>query len=232
MGLAPGTLVTSFNPTAGSSSSAMQVRLSLLRFWNRVITFFCRARSYRQVNNNSSQLKTCTAMRIACCMGIINLARMLLIGLWARLIKSAWTLYSPSPHSPFRDPLPPWIWSWSDFSRIVRNRLWVIRVNSIDKKGKFSRKRLNEDEGDITYINERNRVFNKKVRIPPALFPSCFVLILTTLSHSICRSRGTTINIPQRSGRALSAGRRCEVVGGVVCIWFDFSPRHDCCIIL
>src|SRR5882762_918729 len=41
MGLAPGTLVTSFNPTAGSSSSAMQVRLSLLRFWNKVIiTFF------------------------------------------------------------------------------------------------------------------------------------------------------------------------------------------------
>ncbi|KAI9567717.1 SYF2 splicing factor-domain-containing protein [Boletus coccyginus] len=35
--------------------------------------------------------------------------------------------------------------------------------HSIDKKAKFSRKRLNEDEGDITYINERNRVFNKKI---------------------------------------------------------------------
>ena len=34
---------------------------------------------------------------------------------------------------------------------------------SVDKKSKFSRKRHNEDEGDITYINERNRVFNKKV---------------------------------------------------------------------
>ena len=34
---------------------------------------------------------------------------------------------------------------------------------SVDKKRKFSRKRANEDEGDITYINERNRVFNKKV---------------------------------------------------------------------
>ncbi|KAF8624661.1 hypothetical protein AX17_006992 [Amanita inopinata Kibby_2008] len=33
----------------------------------------------------------------------------------------------------------------------------------IDKKGKFSRRRLNEDEGDITYINEHNRVFNKKI---------------------------------------------------------------------
>ncbi|KIK47967.1 hypothetical protein CY34DRAFT_21132 [Suillus luteus UH-Slu-Lm8-n1] len=33
----------------------------------------------------------------------------------------------------------------------------------IDKKGKFSRKRLDEDEGEITYINERNRVFNKKI---------------------------------------------------------------------
>jgi len=33
----------------------------------------------------------------------------------------------------------------------------------VDKKRKFSRKRANEDEGDITYINERNRIFNKKV---------------------------------------------------------------------
>ncbi|KAF9006935.1 SYF2 splicing factor-domain-containing protein [Cyathus striatus] len=40
----------------------------------------------------------------------------------------------------------------------------VSKINKdIDKKGKFSRKRLNEDEGDITYINEHNRVFNKKI---------------------------------------------------------------------
>ncbi|KAG9310241.1 SYF2-domain-containing protein [Chiua virens] len=40
----------------------------------------------------------------------------------------------------------------------------VGKINrDIDKKAKFSRKRLNEDEGDITYINERNRVFNKKI---------------------------------------------------------------------
>jgi len=38
---------------------------------------------------------------------------------------------------------------------------------SVDKKAKFSRKRHNEDEGDITYINERNRVFNKKASGPP-----------------------------------------------------------------
>lgn len=35
--------------------------------------------------------------------------------------------------------------------------------NDIDKKSKFSRKRPNADEGDITYINEQNRVFNKKI---------------------------------------------------------------------
>ncbi|KAF9448099.1 SYF2-domain-containing protein [Macrolepiota fuliginosa MF-IS2] len=35
--------------------------------------------------------------------------------------------------------------------------------NDIDKRGKFSRRRLNEAEGDITYINEQNRVFNKKI---------------------------------------------------------------------
>ncbi|KAG5639772.1 hypothetical protein H0H81_000052 [Sphagnurus paluster] len=40
----------------------------------------------------------------------------------------------------------------------------VSKLNQdFDKKGKFSRKRLNEDEGDITYINEHNRVFNKKI---------------------------------------------------------------------
>ncbi len=36
---------------------------------------------------------------------------------------------------------------------------------SIDKRRKFSRKRPNEDTGDITYINEKNRIFNKKVEL-------------------------------------------------------------------
>ncbi|KAF9238128.1 SYF2 splicing factor-domain-containing protein [Melanogaster broomeanus] len=40
----------------------------------------------------------------------------------------------------------------------------VGKINQdLDKKAKFSRKRVNEEEGDITYINERNRVFNKKI---------------------------------------------------------------------
>ncbi|THG99476.1 hypothetical protein EW026_g2866 [Hermanssonia centrifuga] len=40
----------------------------------------------------------------------------------------------------------------------------ISKMNKdIDKKKKFSRKRNNEDDGDITYINERNRVFNKKI---------------------------------------------------------------------
>ncbi|KAJ6485699.1 SYF2 splicing factor-domain-containing protein [Mycena sanguinolenta] len=40
----------------------------------------------------------------------------------------------------------------------------VSKINKdIDKKSNFSRKRPNEDEGDITYINEHNRVFNKKI---------------------------------------------------------------------
>jgi len=40
----------------------------------------------------------------------------------------------------------------------------VSKINQdVDKKRKFSRKRANEDEGDITYINERNRIFNKKI---------------------------------------------------------------------
>ncbi|KAG6830993.1 hypothetical protein H0H92_013465 [Tricholoma furcatifolium] len=40
----------------------------------------------------------------------------------------------------------------------------VGKINQdIDKKKSFSRKRPNEDVGDITYINEHNRVFNKKI---------------------------------------------------------------------
>jgi pre-mRNA-splicing factor SYF2 len=39
----------------------------------------------------------------------------------------------------------------------------ITYVDSIDKRRKFSRKRPNDDTGDITYINEKNRVFNKKV---------------------------------------------------------------------
>ncbi|KAH9903310.1 SYF2-domain-containing protein [Cubamyces lactineus] len=40
----------------------------------------------------------------------------------------------------------------------------IEKINKdVDKKKRFSRKRANEDEGDVTYINERNRVFNKKI---------------------------------------------------------------------
>ena len=60
---------------------------------------------------------------------------------------------------------------FASFSFNNQNQRSNRRVHSIDKKGKFSRKRLNEDEGDITYINERNRVFNKKVRFYPHSYP-------------------------------------------------------------
>jgi len=40
----------------------------------------------------------------------------------------------------------------------------VSKINKdIVKKSKFSRKRPDEETGDITYINEQNRVFNKKI---------------------------------------------------------------------
>ncbi|KZP31813.1 SYF2-domain-containing protein [Athelia psychrophila] len=100
MGLAPGTLVTSFNPTAGSSSS-MQVVPS--------------AQQQQMAADN---------------------------------------LYRGANSMLYGDSKP----SEDDIDRVVG------KINQdIDKKGKFSRKRLNEDEGDITYINERNRVFNKKI---------------------------------------------------------------------
>lgn len=77
---------------------------------------------------------------------------------------------------------------------------------SVDKKKRFSRKRNNEEEGDITYINERNRVFNKKVRLhtlPPVVFHN----------WSVCffRSHGTTTSIHRRFVRASSGAQRCDV---------------------
>ncbi|GAA5933083.1 hypothetical protein JCM1841_000812, partial [Sporobolomyces salmonicolor] len=33
----------------------------------------------------------------------------------------------------------------------------------LDKRQKRSRKRENEDQGDITWINEKNRQFNRKL---------------------------------------------------------------------
>jgi hypothetical protein len=69
--------------------------------------------------------------------------------------------------------------------------------HSIDKKGKFSRKRLNEDEGDITYINEHNRVFNKKVSKTFSFFVAC---------ADGTRLRDTTTSIRLRFGLALSVG--------------------------
>lgn len=45
-------------------------------------------------------------------------------------------------------------------SKYVRR---LLETCSSEKRSKYSRKRTNEDAGDITYINERNRVFNKKI---------------------------------------------------------------------
>lgn len=84
--------------------------------------------------------------------------------------------------------------------------------SSIDKKAKFSRKRLNEEEGDITYINERNRVFNKKV--------CSFSLFQSTRPDSVhFRLRDITTNTLLRFGQALSAEQLCSL--SFLCIpWY------------
>ena len=82
----------------------------------------------------------------------------------------------------------------------------VNKLNTdLDKRAKWSRKRLNTDEGDITYINERNRVFNKKVHrhIHPLTF-SFFLACTDKLAFD--RLGGITTSIPRRSGRASSVG--------------------------
>jgi hypothetical protein len=62
-----------------------------------------------------------------------------------------------------------------DKPQLVRQRYWIVCAllphplityfASLSKRRKFSRKRPNEDTGDITYINEKNRIFNKKVEL-------------------------------------------------------------------
>ena len=89
---------------------------------------------------------------------------------------------------------------------------------SIEKKAKFHRKRVNEEEGDITYINEHNRVFNKKVS-------STFVLAVAKLvlmaSPSI-RFHGTTTSTQRRFVQASSVERRFDPL---FCIFRAFIVR-------
>src|SRR5260370_14072719 len=75
---------------------------------------------------------------------------------------------------------------------------------SLDKRGKFSRKRLNEDEGDITYINEHNRVFNKKVRVPTHFQP---VTSADELYVVFPRLHGITTSIRKKLEIALNVER-------------------------
>ena len=82
----------------------------------------------------------------------------------------------------------------------------VTKLNTdLDKRAKWSRKRLNADEGDITYINERNRVFNKKVH--QLFHPLTFSFSQARTDRLVFdRLRGTTTSIPRRSGKASSVG--------------------------
>lgn len=75
--------------------------------------------------------------------------------------------------------------------------------NSIDKRRKFSRKRPNEDTGDVTYINEKNRIFNKKVQLLSAR-TSIFA------DFSFPRLHATTTNIPRRYAPVSSVERPYE----------------------
>lgn len=73
---------------------------------------------------------------------------------------------------------------------------------SVDKKKKFSRKRNNEEEGDITYINERNKVFNKKVCPRPT-----FLVPFRRLIHVYSRLHATTTSTRRRYVRASSVAQ-------------------------
>ena len=101
MGLAPGTLVTSFNPTAGSSSSAMQVVPTSQQQQLAAENLYRDANSMLYGDSKPSE------DAIDRVVGKINKE-------CVDFIFILFPLY-PIP------PSPPWIWSWSDFSRIARN---------------------------------------------------------------------------------------------------------------
>lgn len=107
----------------------------------------------------------------------------------------------------------------------------VNKLNTdLDKRAKWSRKRLNTDEGDITYINERNRVFNKKVC--PTLYRLTFFFSLARIyKRAFDRLRGITTSIPRRSGRALSVGLLCSSPTTLhPSLTLHFCPRVALCV--
>lgn len=73
----------------------------------------------------------------------------------------------------------------------------------LDKRGKWSRKRINAEEGDITYINERNKVFNAKV----SRYFSSRLLVLTGLCSDISLLR----QVHCGDSRELRARNRCVI---------------------
>ena len=85
----------------------------------------------------------------------------------------------------------------------------IDHLKSIDKRRKFSRKRPNEDSGDVTYINEKNRIFNKKVELP-SVRGRQYSLI------SVSRLRVTTTNTPRRYAPVSSVERPYEIKVHVV----------------
>ena len=48
-------------------------------------------------------------------------------------------------------------------SEMAKSRLVADVNRQIEKRQKFHRRRLHDDDKDITYINERNRKFNEKI---------------------------------------------------------------------
>ena len=94
---------------------------------------------------------------------------------------------------------------WVPFKSFASaSRAHSIFYCSVDKKGKFSRKRLNEDEGDITYINERNRVFNRKASPGRSLVDEGANPII------LHRLQGIMTNTRQRFGQVSSGARLCN----------------------
>lgn len=102
-----------------------------------------------------------------------------------------------------------YVFSW-------RLKLLLIVLLSIDRRRNFSKTRVNEKEGDITYINEANKVFNKKVSRSARSKYVARVLI------SLClpRSSATTTSILQKSGRTSKEGLLYNIAYSI--------PIYDC----
>ena len=157
------------------------------------LALLCNLRWSQHFNSNNLPRRAFIGTQTHLCMPITSQLKRPSIGLLVKLISSEFLL-----------------------SLFVYGLFLKRLLFSIDKKGKFSRKRLNDDEGDITYINEHNRVFNKKVSSTILVFfkgPLHFLSVrLQDIMTSIRQKFGPALSVAQHSDASFPSSNRASCI--------------------